>query len=56
VVAVTASFALALVVSRPSVWAIPVIADVLLAGYVGVLIHVRNAAPDVEMTDRALER
>jgi hypothetical protein len=54
VVAVIATFALALMVARPSAWAVQLIADVLLAGYVGVLLHVRNVAANVEMTHRVL--
>ncbi len=54
VIAATASLTLALVTGRPPFWAAQVTADVLLAGYLGALIHARNAAAEQEMARHGL--
>lgn len=56
VVAAVASLVLAVVARRPQVWTVQVAADTLLAGYLGLLIHWRNAAAGNEMARHGLRR
>jgi hypothetical protein len=52
--AAVASLVLALFARRPQVWTVQVAADALLACYLGVLIHLRNAAAGHEMARHGL--
>jgi hypothetical protein len=52
--ATVASLVLACVARRAPVWGVQLTADALLVGYVGVLMHFRNAAAHREMTRRSL--
>ncbi len=52
--AAIATLVLAVVARRPHVWTLQVGADVLLAGYLGLLIHLRNAAAGHEMARHGL--
>ena len=54
VIAVIATFLLALVASRPGLWRVQVIADVALVVYIAFLIHLRNAAAGTEMAHQTL--
>lgn len=54
VVAAIASLTLAVVTRRGPFWAVQVAADVLLASYLGLLIHMRNAAAEQEMARHGL--
>jgi hypothetical protein len=52
--AAIASLVLAVVAQRPQVWTLQAAADTLLAGYLGMLIHWRNAAAGHEMARHGL--
>ncbi len=54
VVAAVASLVVALVIRRPQTWTVQVAADALLVSYLGVLIHLRNAAAGHEMARHGL--
>jgi hypothetical protein len=54
--AACATLLFAVVASQPSAWVIQVFADVLLVGYVAMLIRARNVSAALEMSHRALDR
>ena len=53
-VAAFVSLALAFVAREGSMWGVHAATDTVLVSYIGLLIHVRNANAEQEMTRRAL--
>jgi predicted acyltransferase len=50
------TFLAAVVAAQPGVWGVQVLVDVLLVGYLALLIHARNVSAGVEMSHRSLGR
>jgi predicted acyltransferase len=48
------AFAVAVVASQPRLWGVQLVTDVMLVGYLAVLIHLRNVSAGTEMSHRAL--